>query len=125
MPEHDGHHYPTVCTYLFYEDGAAALDFLTNAFGLKERMRSLQPDGSVGDGVVMVGCPPNQRTPSELGHITAGVYVLVDDVDAHFACARAAGANVQGEPTDMPYGVRSYGALDCEGHQWWFSQVIA
>jgi uncharacterized glyoxalase superfamily protein PhnB len=48
----------------------------------------------------------------------------VDDVDGHCARARGAGAQVQGDPRDMPYGVRTYGALDPEGNQWWFSQPI-
>jgi PhnB protein len=131
MPDYHGHHYPTVCPYVFYEDGDAALAFLVNVFGLKERMRSLAPDGAVshaeveiGDGLVMLGCPPNHKSPAQLGHVTSGVYVHVDDVDAYYARAKAAGARVQEDPTDMPYGVRSYGVLDSEGHQWWFSQPL-
>ena len=44
-----------------------------------------------------------------------------DDVDAHFGRARAAGAVVDSEPRDMPYGQREYGARDPEGHRWWFA----
>jgi uncharacterized glyoxalase superfamily protein PhnB len=131
MPDYEGQHYPTMSPYLFYADGAAALAFLTSAFGFTERMRTDGPDGGVGhaevelgDSVVMLGCPPDFKTPAQLGSITAGVYVHVDDVDAHHAHAKASGANVQDPPTDQPYGVRSYGVLDPEGHQWWFAQVI-
>ncbi|MEX1009225.1 MAG: VOC family protein [Acidimicrobiia bacterium] len=52
------------------------------------------------------------------------MYVSVDDVDTHYARATAAGADVEGEPVDQPYGVRSYGALDPEGHQWWFVKPL-
>ena len=131
MPEYEGRHYPTVCPYVFYRDGAAALAFLTTALGFRERMRSTQPDGNVGhaeveigDSVVMIGSPPDQQTPTQLGHVTSGVYVHVDDVDGHYQRAKAAGAKVQEEPTNQRYGVRSYGVLDPEGHQWWFSQPL-
>jgi uncharacterized glyoxalase superfamily protein PhnB len=46
--------------------------------------------------------------------------VLVDDVDSHHQHARAAGARIDSEPTDQPYGRREYGARDLEGHRWWF-----
>ena len=56
--------------------------------------------------------------------VSVGMYVYVDDVDAHYARAHAAGAEVEGEPVDQPSGVRSYGAIDAEGHQWWFVKPI-
>jgi len=131
MPDYGGMHYPTVSPYLFYEDLPTALEFLGSAFGFEERMRDTQPDGTLGhcemqcgDSVFMFGSPPGCRNPAHTGHVTVGIYVHVDDVDAHYARAVAAGARAQREPEDQPYGVRSYGALDPEGHQWWFSQVI-
>jgi uncharacterized glyoxalase superfamily protein PhnB len=48
--------------------------------------------------------------------------VDVDDVDAHFERRVAAGADIAYEPTDMPYGVREYGARDSEGGLWSFMQ---
>jgi uncharacterized glyoxalase superfamily protein PhnB len=131
-PHYEGRDYPTVCPYVFYEDGDAALRFLTDAFGFLERTRSTTPDGKVFhaelefDGsVVMIGCPPNHKSPARLGQVESGVYVHVADVDSHYVRSRAAGAQVQEEPTDQPYGVRSYGVLDLEGHQWWFSQPLS
>lgn len=132
MPEYGGQRYPAVCPYVYYEDGPKALEFLADAFGFRERVRDMRPDGSmghaevdVGDAVIMLGCPPGHKSPSRVGSIGGGVYVHVDDVDGHYQRAKAAGAQVQGEPTDMPYGVRTYGALDLEGNQWWFSEPIA
>jgi uncharacterized glyoxalase superfamily protein PhnB len=124
--------YPTVSPYLYYQDGAAALEFLATAFGFTERLRHTDVDGTLrhaeldiaGGGVIMLGCPEDQRSPKELGHVTAGFYVHVDDVDGHFARAKAAGAEVEGPPEDKPYGDRVYGAFDPEGHQWWFAQSI-
>jgi len=52
------------------------------------------------------------------------VYVYVDDVDKHFAVAKAAGAHILSEPADQFYGDRAYGAEDPEGHQWSFAQHV-
>jgi MerR family transcriptional regulator, thiopeptide resistance regulator len=54
----------------------------------------------------------------------SGPVVQVDDVDAHFQLARAAGARIDSEPVDQPYGQREYGARDLEGHCWWFSAPV-
>jgi uncharacterized glyoxalase superfamily protein PhnB len=131
MTEYDGRHYPTISPYVLYEDLGAALDFLAAAFGLVERMRDIHPDGTLGhcemacgDSVLMFGSPPGYENPAHTGHVSVGIYVHVDDVDAHYARATAAGAAAQSEPIDQPYGVRSYGVLDPEGHQWWFAQPL-
>ena len=131
MIEYGGFSYPTLSPYVFYEDLAGALAFLAAAFGFTERLRNENPDGSLshcemaaGDSVIMLGTPPDYRNPAHSGSITVGMHVHVDDVDAHYARAIAAGATAQGAPVDQSYGVRSYGALDPEGHQWWFAQPI-
>jgi uncharacterized glyoxalase superfamily protein PhnB len=51
-------------------------------------------------------------------------YVYVDDVDAHCARAREAGARLLSEPTDQFYGDRTYGVEDLAGHQWNFAQHV-
>jgi len=123
--------YPAVMPYLYYEDAAAALDWLTNAFGFRERLRV--EDGGrvrhaeldVGDGVVLLGEPgPGYRNPSARGGATAGVNVYVQDVDAHYERATAAGAKILQEPADQEYGDRRYDCEDLEGHQWFFAQPI-
>jgi uncharacterized glyoxalase superfamily protein PhnB len=124
--------YPQLCPYLHYEDMAAALAWLAEAFGFRERMRTTNPDGALGhcemelgNAVIMMGSPPGHKSPAHLGGVTVGLYVNVDDVDEHYRRAKAAGAELQGEPTDQEYGHRIYGALDLEGQQWWFAQDIA
>ena len=122
----------TITPYLLYEDCAAALEWLTQAFGFEEELRHHGPDGNVwhasgriAGGEIMMGDPGDDyRNPKRLGHETVGIYVIVDDVDAHFAHAREAGAEIREEPNDKPYGHRSYTAVDLEGHPWYFASVI-
>jgi PhnB protein len=122
----------SITPYLLYEDGAAAIDFLTSAFGFREVLRHHSPEGRVwhaelalGDGEIMLGEPGRDyKNPKHLGGITVGIHVYVDDVDAHFDRAKAAGATVKSDPEDQEYGDRRYIAEDPEGHQWFFSQKI-
>jgi uncharacterized glyoxalase superfamily protein PhnB len=51
--------------------------------------------------------------------------IVVDDLEAHYAAAVAAGAVIVEEPTDQDYGVREYGARDHEGHLWFFHAPLA
>jgi uncharacterized glyoxalase superfamily protein PhnB len=123
--------YPTLCPYVFYEDTAAALEWLARAFGFRERLRTTNADGELAhvemqwdDAVIMMGSSPDYKSPAQVGSVSVGMYVRVPDVDAHYQRAKAAGAEVQGEPTNQEYGDRIYGALDLEGHQWWFGQSV-
>ena len=50
--------------------------------------------------------------------------VRVDDVRAHCAQARHAGARIVMEPTDFEFGERQYTAEDLAGHRWTFSQTL-
>ena len=129
---------------LSYENVAAAIDWLGEAFGFEERgERYAEPDGTVThaelelDGaVVMLGWPgPDYQSPahhaelceharrwSEVPYVVDGVLVYVEDVDRHCDRARAAGAVILREPRDEPYG-RLYNAADLEGHRWMFMQA--
>jgi len=51
-----------------------------------------------------------------------GHLVEVDDLDAHYERARAAGATIIREPEDPGIGRRIYTAEDPEGHRWMFGQ---
>ena len=71
----------------------------------------------------------DMRSPRAAGCNTQGLMVFVDDVDAHCAQARAAGARIVDEPSVHDYGEeywadRAYGAVDPEGHLWWFVQRL-
>jgi PhnB protein len=132
MPDNPPAGMSRITPYLYYADVAAALAWLTRAFGFRERMRIPAPDGRVGhaemqlaDGVIMMGNPgPDYRNPKRLGQTTQNVYVYVDDVDGHFRRAKQAGAKILHEPADQFYGDRRYGAEDPEGHQWYFAQHV-
>ena len=132
MPANPPQNMPRVTPYLLYEDVDGALQWLSRAFGFRERMRIAGPDGKVthaemelADGVVMMGHPgPQYRNPKRLGHATQSLYVYVEDVDKHFEHAKKAGARILAELENQFYGDRRYGAEDPEGHQWYFAQHI-
>lgn len=123
-----------IIPYLYYEDVGEALKFLSTAFGLRKYGRPmLRPDGKVnhaamklGDDVVMMGCPPGTtyKNPRRLGQATQSLYINIDNVDKHCERARKAGAKIIEEPGDTEYGHRRYGAVDPEGHEWYFAQEI-
>jgi PhnB protein len=121
---------PEISPYLYYENGTAAMAWLIEAFGFEEDMRMTSDEGrlehgqlKLGDQIVMLGEPGSgYQSPKARGGATAGVHVYVDDVDAHFEQAKAAGAEIHMEPTDQPYGDRRYDTEDLEGHNWFFAQ---
>jgi uncharacterized glyoxalase superfamily protein PhnB len=122
-----------IAPYLLYEDGAAAIEFLTAAFGFEEAMRMTDDEGRVnhaelrlGDDSVMLGYPGDDyKNPKKANHRSGLVHVYVDDVDAHFERAKAAGAEIIMEPTDQEYGDRRYDAYDLEGQFWSFSTPLS
>jgi uncharacterized glyoxalase superfamily protein PhnB len=123
----------TVTPYLLYEDGPAAVEFLTEAFGFREVERMTGVAGGMhvemevgADGArIYLGSPGGDfRGPATVGS-TSLVYMLVDDVDRHYARAKAAGATITEELTDLPYGDRRYGCTDAQGHDWTFASPIA
>jgi uncharacterized glyoxalase superfamily protein PhnB len=122
-----------VIPVLIYEDIEAAHDHLVRVFGFSSDGVERTPDGTVVHAEVRLGpariwlhrVTDDLASPRTLTHLNAGLVVHVDDVDAHFARARAAGATIDREPEDQPYGQREYGARDLEGHHWWFATPTA
>jgi PhnB protein len=136
---------PAIVPMISYENVAEAADWLAEAFGLRETVRMTADDGSashvelrLGDGVVMLGRPgPDYQSPKrhrescesarkmyEVPYVIDGVHAYVDDVDAHFERAKAAGATMLSEPEDTPWGDRHYRVEDLEGHRWMFAQHV-
>jgi PhnB protein len=123
---------PRITPYLYYEDVAAALDWLARAFGFRERMRLPGTAGKImhaemewADGVIMMGTPGTEyKNPKRLGQVTQSLYVYVDQLDQHFRQAKAASAKILEEPADQFYGDRRYAAEDPEGHHWYFAQHV-
>ncbi len=120
---------------LVYRDIPAAHDFLIQAFGFEPGGVERDADGKAVHGEVRVGgtavwlhrvtAEHQLGSPETVDMAGAGLVVHVSDVDAHFARARAAGARIQYEPTNQPYGQREYEARDLEGHRWWFATPLS
>jgi uncharacterized glyoxalase superfamily protein PhnB len=59
-------------------------------------------------------------SPNEATMATMGIFIYLDDVDAHYAWAQAAGAEIVHPPRDESYG-RTYTVRDLDGHPWFFT----
>ena len=138
--------WPRISSGVFYKDAARMIDWLCEAFGFEVRLK-VEGDGgriehselTYGGGLVMVGQERDDErsrkwgvkflSPLDAGGNTQNMMVFVDDVDAHCAHARNSGARIIDEPSVHDYGEdywvdRSYGAVDPEGHMWWFTQRL-
>jgi uncharacterized glyoxalase superfamily protein PhnB len=118
----------TVIPVLIYPDVREAVDWLSAAFGFRERVRigeNHRAQLGFGDGAVIVGDVRHDRQPPRPGETTHSVMVRVDDAHAHCQRTREHGARILMEPTDFEYGERQYTAEDPAGHQWTFSETLA
>lgn len=139
--------WPRITPAVYYDDPRAAIDWLCRAFGFEVRLKVEGEGGRIehselhyGDGLIMVSAAntrqrakdhwqANHASPNNTGKNTQSLAVFVDDVDAHCGRAVAAGAQVFRDLRTENYGDeywsdRTYGALDLEGHQWWFMQRV-
>lgn len=138
--------WPRISSALFYEDAPRAIDWLCATFGFDVRIRIEGEGGRIdhseltyGEGLIMVGSGKaghsgNWRdacaSPRTVGGVnTQTLCVFVDDVDAHCAHAKAAGAEIVVPPSTTDHGAeywadRTYLARDPEGHLWWFMQRV-
>jgi len=118
-----------------YQDPKAAIAFLERAFGFELFMLIEDKEGNLvhsemryGDSVVMVGSEwsADHKSPKSIGgKNTQTIHIQVtDDVDAHCERARAAGAQILGEPETQFYGDRTYRCCDPEGHIWTVGQTV-
>jgi len=125
---------PRIVPSLLYHDAPAAIEWLCRAFGFEKHL--VVPGESVAiahaelvfDGsMVMLGSARDDeygklvRPPRDLGGVNTGSpYVIVAEVDAHYARALAAGAKIVLDIEDKHYGGRGYTCRDPEGHLWSF-----
>ena len=119
--------HPNIFPCVKYRNAPAAIEWLDPAFGFKPKMVVPGEDGTVmhaelrnGAGMIMCGSTsaPDPANPWTVEGF--GVYVQVDDVDAHHARAVAAGAEVVRAPAATDYGARDYSVRDLEGRLWSF-----
>jgi uncharacterized glyoxalase superfamily protein PhnB len=135
--------WPRISSALYYDDAAAAIRWLGEAFGFEVRIKIEGEGGRIehseltfGDALIMVGqsgAPGKsewRRSPASLGGAnTQTMMIYVDDVEAHFARARAAGATMLREPTTVDYGAdywsdRAYECVDPGGHHWYVAERL-
>lgn len=139
--------WPRLSSALFYDDASKAIDWLCEAFGFEVRLKVEGDSGTIvhseltygDDALIMVATArerpdmplmPPGRSPASAGGVnTQSLMLFVDSADEHCARAKAAGAVIISEPQIHDYGPdywadRSYGALDLEGHSWWFTQRV-
>ncbi|HKW44447.1 MAG TPA: VOC family protein [Candidatus Eremiobacteraceae bacterium] len=124
----------TVFPALRYRDARAAIAWLERAFGATTHVVYDHADGTVGHAeiaiagnLIMFGNTRDDgyavRSPKDGSAVTASIYVALPDaasVDAVYALAKAAGADIQQPLHDTDYGSHDFGALDIEGHPWTF-----
>ena len=118
---------PNIFPALKYKDGAAAIGWLQRAFGFREHVAYTAPDGGIvhaqmtlGDGMIMLGSTGKSDAKNPWTTERQGMYVCVGDIDAHYAAAKAAGAEIVRELANTDYGSREYSARDLDGHLWSF-----
>jgi PhnB protein len=116
--------YNTVTPYLVVPDVLLQLDFVQRAFGAVETVRLPGPDGKIqhveariGNSTVMMGTPLGDTLKSQ-------IHLYVEDVDAVFTAALAAGATVVRDVANQFYGDRSGQVQDPNGNFWFIATHV-
>ena len=125
-PIPDGYH--TATPYLTIAGVSDAIEFYKKAFGAVETMRMPGPEGKVMHAEIRIGDSPIMMTdewpqmggrgPLTIGGSPVTIMLYVDDVDAVFDRAVAAGGTAIRPVADQFYGDRSGGVKDPFGHNW-------
>lgn len=124
----------TVIPALSYRDPKRAVEWLCATFGFDRHAVYTGEDGGIehaqlafGNGMVMLGPVRDSEfgrqmaQPDQIGgRQTQTTYLVVADVDAHYAHAKGAGAEIVIDIKDEDYGGRDYTCRDPEGHMWTF-----
>ncbi len=123
--------YNSVTPYLSLKGAADAIEFYKKAFGAEERFRLPMPDGSIGHAELMVGgsrimladgCGEEGfKDPTALAGTSIALYLYVEDVDATYDQAIAAGAETVKPVEDQFYGDRTGTLRDPYGHLWFIA----
>jgi len=123
-PIPDGYH--TVTPYLTVDDPGAVIDFLKKAFDAQETYAMRDANGKVrhaevkvGNSMLMLGGAQGEWTARP-----GNFYLYVEDVDAVYKKAIAAGGKSISEPANQFYGDRHGGVTDSQGNGWWIATHI-
>ena len=124
----------TVISCIRYRDAPAAIDWLQRAFGFEPQLIVPDAQGGIahaqlkfGNGMVMLGSMRDDEFGQLMTHpdqtggrATQSAYLIIDDADAVYASAKAAGAKIVNDIKDEDYGGRGFSCHDLEGHLWNF-----
>jgi len=124
----------TVISCMRYRDAPAAIDWLQRAFGFEPQLVVPDAHGGIahaqlrfGNGMAMLGSLRDDEFGKLMTHPdqtggreTQSAYLIVDDADAAYAKAKAAGATIVMDIKDEDYGGRGFSCRDLEGHLWNF-----
>lgn len=126
--------YPQVIPYLSIAGAAAAIDFYSKVFGATEKLRMQAPGGRIGHAelqfgnsmVMLADVSPDigGQAPGELGGTPVTIMVYVQDVDAVFERAVAAGGVTERPVEDQFYGDRAGQFRDPFGHKWFVATHV-
>lgn len=123
--------FPRVLAHLIYEDVDAAIAWLTEVFGFRERTAAhhAEPDGTtsraqieIAESLITIGRPSVHADSPRRG-VSSMLYIYVDDVDAHYDHVTRHGARIVVKPQTHA-GDKRYQVADPEGHQWTFAQRL-
>ena len=125
LPRREGFH--SVTPYLFAQGAGRAIDWMAEGLGADIVAREMRPDGTlmhaevrIGDSMVMVG----EATP-DFGPMPSSIYLYVEDCDAVYERALAAGGVSVFGVMDLPSGERYGGVKDPCGNLWWIATHVA
>jgi PhnB protein len=132
QPSPSGYH--SVTPYLIVDGAEAALEFYKKAFGATELMRLPMGGGKLGHAEIKIGDSPVMLAdefpdmgavgPKSLGNTSVSLMIYVQDVDASFKQAIAAGATELRPVQNQFYGDRSGTLVDPFGHKWTLSTHV-
>ncbi|MER7127358.1 VOC family protein [Streptosporangium saharense] len=122
---------PRVVPFLRYQDAPGAIEWLGKVFGFRPSVTVPGSHGGVGyaqltlgDAVIVLASErpgePYLRSALDLPAVSQGVFVVVEDLEAHYEQAVTRGAEIVVEPETTPEGTRVYMAFDLEGQLWAF-----
>jgi PhnB protein len=120
MAKHISHGFGAVRPFVFGR--LDLLDFAKQVFGAVELERNAVPNGfhvqaRIGDSVIILSA----AEPPWAEATRASIYVYVEDVDATYERAIAAGAKSLSEPAQRPFGERTAGVQDSFGNVWYIA----
>ncbi len=121
--------YTAITPYLIVDNTPEAIEFYKRAFGAEEVMRMCVPGSTqvvhaeirIGGAILMLSdaCAEwGMKSPKSLGGNATSIHLYVDDADAVFDAAVAAGATSLRPMADAFWGARHGQVTDPFGHVW-------